>query len=301
MISADILEYGQPAHDFLGFNQGDIAAVFSKTIYLRSGESLCCLGLESLVNGPINIRTSLPRLSGLSIGERWRYQNKTLVLGQYYHCHGNNASVWTIPDKPALPHSPIYEDCIKQVETVLRGYSSITNVQTGITNTLAQHQLRDYLSLFEHSLLSAGKSENYVIPSKLIGLLGCGDGLTPAGDDILLGVLMAAIHFDVPYLAEPLKKWIRRHATDRTSQISLAHLISATEGQAIEYLHRTLNSINSHLIKSENGCRSDQSSNHALQRSMTDLISHGHSSGYYTLSGVLLVLKHLSYSATKYG
>lgn len=297
MISADVLEYGQSTRGVLSYKQGDIYAVFSESIYLRGGDSLCCLGLASLVNGPINIRTSLKNLPALGIGDQWRYQSNSLTLGQCCHCDTGNALLWRPVHKPALINSRGYDLCIREIEAALLADHRIDKVHHGATHTLIQQRLDHYQLLLATSLSSLGNTEYYVIPPQLIGLLGCGDGLTPAGDDILLGVLIGAIHFDQPRLYKPLIKWLTQHATDRTNQISSAHLMSATEGQAIETVHLMLNAL-SHRINNPD-TPTGRSSAKTLQRSIRELLNHGQSSGYYTVAGVLQVLKYLSNSVTE--
>ena len=299
MNSADVLEYGQSAHDVLSHQHGDIYAVFNESIYLRGGDSLCCLGIASLVNGPINIRTSLKNLSALGVGDQWGFQNNSLTLGQFCLCDTGNATLWRPPPKPALFNSGGYHRCIRELEAALLADHRNDKGHTGATHTLTQQRLDHYQLLLARSLLSSVNVDYYAIPADLIGLLGCGDGLTPAGDDILLGALITAIHFEQPRLYKPLTKWLMRHATERTNQISSAHLMNATQGQAIETVHTLLNALTHHINNPDSATK--RPSTESLQKAIRDLLHHGQSSGYYTIAGVLQVLKYIWCSVTEQG
>ncbi len=311
MIRSAVLEYGSLAQIVLNYKHGNIIAVFDNSVYLNGGDSLCCLGVESLVNGPVNIRTRLSNLSALRVGDTWSYTNNRLTLGQLYNCDNTKARLWSLPAKVSLSRTlnpgPAFTDCITLIESRLLAEGHIRNTLPGVTNSLTLQRLNYYQTLIAKSLLSPGETEQYTVPSELTGLLGCGDGLTPAGDDILLGVLIAAFHFDLPKLADCLVTWLKQHAEINTSQISYAHLLAACEGQAIEHLHAMLNLLTIRMNRSDlntEGSLKDQTEKvqpikSQLEQAIGTLIQHGHSSGYYTLCGVLLVLKHLAGTTLK--
>ena len=253
--------------------------------------------MHSLVNGPVNIRSSLSSLSAIRVGDDWSYQNNLLTLGQYCCCDSDGASLWNAPVKISLSRAPAFANCIKVVESALLESGIIRNSVAGVTHSLTMQRLDSYQSLLSDSLLSTEATEQYAVPAELIGLIGCGEGLTPAGDDVLVGVLIAAIHFDLTHLSDPLISWLKLYSQVRTNQISHTHLLAACEGQSIEPLHILLNT----LASDSNNLSSttNSTSKNSLEQAITTLMNHGHSSGYYTLTGVLLVLKTLAGSMTE--
>lgn len=103
-----------------------------------------------------------------------------------------------------------------------------------------------------------------------------GSGLTPAGDDLIGGALIALRAVGNQRVANRLAKWALRLARSRTNRISFAHLSCAASGQGHEALHHALNAILS-------GRRHLRNELQALKRI-------GHSSGMDALSGALLAL-----------
>ncbi|MBX2825978.1 MAG: DUF2877 domain-containing protein [Gammaproteobacteria bacterium] len=110
----------------------------------------------------------------------------------------------------------------------------------------------------------------------LSGLFGAGAGMTPAGDDVLAGVLLALRLFGFATAADELWRRLRPLGQVRTHAISMALLEAAARGHASEPWHTLL---------------ADWSSGDTTkcQRSATLLDAIGQSSGWDTLSGFMLV------------
>lgn len=71
-------------------------------------------------------------------------------------------------------------------------------------------------------------------------LIGLGPGLTPSGDDALGGAAIALRVFGNAARANELGAFIRAHAPGRTSDISLAHLYAAADGEGSAAFHDAL-------------------------------------------------------------
>ena len=113
------------------------------------------------------------------------------------------------------------------------------------------------------------------VPDELSELIGCGPGLTPSGDDILIGALVA-LHYVGEYRAfDALAKWVRLHAPDATNRISLAHLHAACQAMAVDPLHHFITAL-----------FSDKQN---LPVTMEHLEAYGHRSGFDAGTGVLAV------------
>lgn len=103
-----------------------------------------------------------------------------------------------------------------------------------------------------------------------------GTGLTPAGDDLIGGALIALRAVGKNGIADRLAKWALRLARTRTNRISQAHLACAASGEGHEALHFALAAILAGRTR--------------LARELSALRRIGHTSGMDALSGALLAL-----------
>lgn len=71
-------------------------------------------------------------------------------------------------------------------------------------------------------------------------LIGLGPGLTPSGDDALGGAAIALRVFGHAKRADELGSFLRANAPGRTSDISLAHLRAAADGEGSAAFHDAL-------------------------------------------------------------
>jgi hypothetical protein len=110
-------------------------------------------------------------------------------------------------------------------------------------------------------------------------LIGRGGGLTPAGDDFIVGALNAAFSFD-SVLFKNLKSKIDGR-TGRTTKLSRHYLSFAADGRAAEDMVGLLKTI------SENKKFED------TRKYAQKIMSYGASSGYYMIKGLLWALKKI--------
>ena len=114
------------------------------------------------------------------------------------------------------------------------------------------------------------------LPASVDGLVGLGPGLTPSGDDVLAGALLALHAFARPDLAGRLAAWLRPRAEGRTGAISLAHLECAAHGEGAAVLHDALAALSS-------------GDPVTLAGSTAAVGTLGHSSGWDGLAGIVAV------------
>ncbi len=90
----------------------------------------------------------------------------------------------------------------------------------------------------EQVLTGIMTEDEAVCRSGVLGLAGRGPGLTPAGDDVLVGVLFAL------WVWRPASEWaelIRDATVPRTTTLSAAFIRAAAAGEAVEPWHRLAN------------------------------------------------------------
>ena len=111
-----------------------------------------------------------------------------------------------------------------------------------------------------------------------VDLLGLGPGLTPSGDDLLCGMLVALHAVGETDLAHELDAEIAEAAPTDTSPLSAAFLRAAAEGLGCEALHAAIAAILEGQVE-------------ALAGRVEALSRIGHTSGWDALAGALLVLQ----------
>lgn len=109
-------------------------------------------------------------------------------------------------------------------------------------------------------------------------LAGLGPGLTPAGDDLLLGAMHGLWATLPPNEAEVIARRIANAAIPRTHALSAAWLAAAERGEAAEPWHQLLAAISEGDIA-------------ALNQAAMRILPTGHTSGADALSGFLGVLQ----------
>jgi Protein of unknown function (DUF2877) len=122
------------------------------------------------------------------------------------------------------------------------------------------------------SLSSHAMSDDVGMAATL--LLGLGPGLTPSGDDVLGGVMLALTAIDQTGLRDQLWDALRPELEMLTNEISAMHLAVAADGLGGEVCHAALNALLTGVLP-------DLEAIHAI----------GHTSGWDTLAGMVITLR----------
>lgn len=109
------------------------------------------------------------------------------------------------------------------------------------------------------------------------GLAGIGPGLTPAGDDFLLGVMHGVWATHPPELAQELCAPVAKAATPRTHTLSAAWLEAAAAGEAGQPWHELILALG-------------QGDETGLRAAAMAILPTGHTSGSDALGGFLSIL-----------
>ncbi len=139
------------------------------------------------------------------------------------------------------------------------------------------HHLTQFLAALEQNKSTMGGEE-------LSGLLGLGSGLTPLGDDFILGVILTLNRWEqvlIPVQGlKELNDNLLKNAKEKTTALSASLLSCAIEGAADERLLAVLDSF----------FAGEESS----PRDLDNLLKWGSSSGIGVLAGMVSVLARLS-------
>jgi hypothetical protein len=116
-------------------------------------------------------------------------------------------------------------------------------------------------------------------------LLGAGPGLTPAGDDVLAGLLVGLWSFGQK--AEPLRLAVLAGLATGTTDLSAALLRCATRGESIPQVNQLLQTMSGNAWQGR------------LDHAMYDLVRVGHTSGTALATGVLAAATMASQGSRK--
>jgi hypothetical protein len=113
-------------------------------------------------------------------------------------------------------------------------------------------------------------------PDAIGALIGLGPGLTPSGDDVLAGALLALHALDRADVAERVATWLDARLEGRTGLVSRAHLACAARGAGAAVLHDALGALAS-------------GDGEALAAATSAVGTLGHCSGWDGLVGIAAV------------
>lgn len=241
---------------------GIVLAAFDRSAYLEVDGSLVCLADSGLDDGPLTVpcgdvaalRSDMrytPDIRGLTVWrpaapKGWTLASLRNGYGAALHCAARRA-----PRDGAAR-------CVFG--------SRPSNAET-IAAQPAIGTLRDWL---QRSFVGTPGR----VPDDVCGLLGLGQGLTPSGDDVLCGVMVAAHALGRADIANALYAGL---PLSKTNRISAAHLAAAREGAATAPLHRVLNAV------LRGGAET-------LSSQLAGLDRVGHSSGWDGFAGCIVAL-----------
>jgi hypothetical protein len=262
-----------------------IAAAFSRSLHLESDGDFICIGDPSIGRGPLNavldpagwmrLATAVPPLGTSVRIAQGAFRIGGLTLDT------TGAELW----RPApWPSAASGEGVLQALQRVQHAAGELAPVDGIARTVLGLAGERD--SAFERvarprverlrTWVTARPSASASTPP--VDLLGLGPGLTPSGDDLLCGMLVALHAVGKSDMAHLLYAEIAQAAPAATSPISAAFLRAAAEGYGCEPLHAAIAAIL-------------EGQSEALAGRIEALGRVGHTSGWDALAGALLVLQ----------
>ena len=267
-----------------------------------------CIGTAAIGDGPLNaVCTLAPQMNWLSLGLR---EGQAVAIGRErlrvadgptFDLSG--AAIWQPPPWPTLPEP----EALLRALQILRAVAQAQAPDEGFARiVLRRGRMASGASVRDRGL--AGATARRAIPHTAIlsewlrallrhdtkqparneldgaarraahALIGLGPGLTPSGDDLLSGLLIAVHASGETTAAGRLAHFVRSAPDDATSRLSRAFLEAAAEGCPSAALHQVVAAILD--------CDAP-----ALRSAVDRLARVGHTSGWDMLSGVMLGLE----------
>ena len=267
------------------------AGISSHGLYLRSpDDTILFLSFENF-RGPLTVNMNIkhdtmPEIK--SDSPIFLCPTKITYPVEGIQINLENAAVWTA----SLPSGRLPADTSRSrlestIEQTLR-LAERNNYQDLLDSVLPgntihipdlpgfDHHLTQYLTSLEQSKPTLGGKE-------LSGLLGLGPGLTPLGDDFILGVILTLNRWGqvlIPVQGlEQLNINLLKDAGNKTTALSASLLSCAIEGAADERLLAVLDPF--------------FTGNESSPRDLVHLLKWGSSSGIAVLAGMISVLTRL--------
>ncbi|MGI9511067.1 MAG: DUF2877 domain-containing protein [Geminicoccaceae bacterium] len=268
-----------------------VLAAFERSFYLEAGRDLIAIGDASLHDGPLNIRlrteearAALTAELGIVPGQHWQVRRQQLGREGGVIIDLETASIWQ-PDPIAIrvdndrlrsSFDRLYR-CLSLIQ--LPQGSLIHLVLDGATpKSPVERAAALSLTPLLQALCSGFSGSPAIDVTPAIDLLGLGPGLTPAGDDLLAGLLIACRTLGENDVAGQIGEALLDAGAARTTDISLAHLRAAALGYGAAPLHDLLTA-----LLADKPLLVDQALDAASKI--------GHSSGFDAVGGIILTLR----------
>lgn len=228
-----------------------VIARFARSAYVENAAGIACIGGAGLGSGPLN--AIVPDLARIP------------AVGDAVAVAIRGARVW----RPAA-HARIDG---ARLAVLLRRLPPVRG--RGLYPGRGRHrELREWIA----------RGARGPAPPAAAQLIGRGPGLTPAGDDLIGGALVALRVARRHARASRLGAWALRQARRGTSRISREHLACAAQGHGGAALHGLIDA----LLAGRRG----------LAAAFVAIDAVGHTSGWDAAAGALLALEALTPSRT---
>ncbi len=272
--------------------RGRVGAVFQRSFYVSLARTEVCVGPPGLGAGPLNLRCrSTPRdwrAGGLREGMAVLVGPRELRLPPHLAISVAEAAVWT-PEPPGPWSAASLGAGLAVLDALLPervpkqglGFLALPWRAHGAAQSAVAAAARgpaEALSAFLRDAMARNDDHTPPPTPDLRALIGLGPGLTPSGDDLLGGALVALHLLDRPGLAAALWHGISGAIETGTNAISRAHLAAAARGLGGAALHAILNDLLT-------GKRD------VLTARLARVDRIGHTSGWDALAGATIALR----------
>lgn len=232
-----------------GTKRGRVIHLFPKVVNLINQEDqVLSVVVPAVGNGPFTMVVDADQISGVhGLDDRVVVSSGQLTVGML-EVFINTAAVWDpMPGWGAI-NTSFLPELIKLIETRLKSRARSGGIaDVFYLDPSGKQKGYPYLERMESSsrlLLKAVLHKDEIeIKTSTRRLAGLGVGLTPSGDDFLIGVMYALRLIKSEEEAEGLSDAIRRIGSGRTTRLSGAWFEAASSGEAGERWHQLVRAL----------------------------------------------------------
>ncbi len=282
---------GPIAHEVLS-EDGElyVLAVFEQSFYLACPRGIVCVGTGEIGAGPINVE-----LAGAMTPGSWaalgitqeiegRIEHGIPFITENLAIDLSTASIWSPPPPPAfdppragaglqrlraLAQGRLPRDGLSRL--ILTGKATAGNAEA----QMADGSIAELRAALPGVLAGTPIGDALVRPATL--LVGLGPGLTPSGDDVLGGIMLALSVTGRRELCDGIWEALVPELDALTVPVSAMHLSAAADGLASAAMHDLVNA----LLADADG----------LDQALRVASAAGHTSGWDTIAGLVLGLE----------
>ena len=266
-----------------------VEAVFERSFYLRSGDEFICVGEPDIGNGPLTLIGHLRPLSDLALQPRQPVAvcDRAYRDRQFHSADPGPERDVAFSVLARLPVACPFDRHLRRPRTAHRnrctgGRPCAPALAFGVwRNVRASGPLariaRPRIAMFERWLSGVLDKHAQVTESRdaVQGLIGLGPGLTPSGDDFLVGALALLDCVGERDAHAALARAIIAALPGSTSPLSACFLRAAAAAHVGETLHRAVSSV----IAGD------------VDAAIAAVETIGHSSGWDMMAGITATLR----------
>ena len=257
---------------------GRVAAVFERSFYAMLDGQWICVGAD-IGSGPLHVlcKSRLPVRP--RSGDAVTVVGPTLSIGSKPFLRWDPAAVWT-PEAPPRWTMDSLREGLRTVDQIWHGHlvddDGLAAIGCAASSNPSPFVLAAMPGVNAIKHIVTGRSEPGDV-SGLAGLIGLGPGLTPSGDDLIGGALIALAALGRSDLRDALWKACCPFL-DRTNGISRAHLQTAALGYGAAALHDALHATMGGPVE-------------RIHPALAAVAAIGHTSGRDAFAGALMILR----------
>ncbi|MES2166857.1 MAG: DUF2877 domain-containing protein [Pseudomonadota bacterium] len=268
----------------LSESEGQVVAVFESSFYAVLGGQWICVGLPHLGSGPLHVLCERRPLRWPAIGGGVAVTGSALRIDSRPFATLGDAFIWR-PEPPASwTHAGLRlglgaVDESFHVGAAEEGLAAVGCAQRPVKPSPLVAAAATGIDALDRVITDAlsGRAPSPADSAELVTLIGLGPGLTPSGDDLLGGALIALAELDLPNVRELLWSACRNHL-DRTNDISGIHLRTAALGYGAAAMHAAI----------QVTIRGDVN---RVNQALVAVSAIGHSSGRDGFAGALIAMR----------
>lgn len=223
--------------------EGRLLGRFERAINLAdTGGRVIALTLPEIGQGPFSVvAANSDFFNEFASGQPVRADRHGLTAGKW-HLDWSAATIWE--PRLASPPQPLHLN--SAIIYILKPYSAWPNPAE--VNAVFRQRLRQAAAQFTQALID-DKANTAQVAKAASSLAGLGSGLTPAGDDYLVGA-MAALWLTG---FKTILPEIAKAAVSQTTTLSAAFLTAAARGEFMEPWHNLAQSLYARDVESLSG------------------------------------------------
>ncbi|PAY05248.1 hypothetical protein CK489_32240 [Bradyrhizobium sp. UFLA03-84] len=259
---------------------GQVVAVFERSFYAVIDGIWICVGQAGIGSGPLHVLGDF-RWPRLAVGDPVRVADSMLWIAGVPLANLASRTIWAPRDAPhwsigSLQRGLDAVDAAWGDELTSEGLAVLGSGRVPGDASLLVRAAMPGLAALERIL--SGSDHDADRDAGLGSLIGLGPGLTPSGDDLIGGALIALAALGRTECRDALWEQCRA-LLDGTNDISRVHLRAAALGYGAAALHAAI-----HATMSGEGA--------GFRRALAALTAIGHTSGLDAFAGSLVVLRH---------